>query len=374
MKGLNETMQFRPTRALIDLEALRHNFQLARSLAGAGRPLMAIIKANAYGHGAVQAGWVLEAAGAEAFGVATPREGIELRESGIKAPIFLMAGPMEAPGDLLQKYRFTPVIFQEEQLHRLQDTLTGTLEFHLKVDTGMTRLGVLPQNLENFLIGLKKYSRLKLSGVLTHLARADETFEGPTEEQFKIFAEVKERVQKNFPDAAVFHIANSAAILGGRVGPNDWARPGIMLYGSNPHPRFESGRKLRPVMTLETEVLSLKEVPKGAAVSYGGEWIAPRPSRIAVLPIGYADGYLRSLSNRGQVSMEGRRYPVVGRVCMDLTMIDVTEAPSVKVGSKVLLWGSGLPVEEVAQAAGTISYELLCSVSQRVPRIYRGGK
>jgi alanine racemase len=373
MKDLNETTQFRPTRALIDLEALRHNFHLARELAGEGRPLIAVIKANAYGHGALQAGRVLEQAGAGGFGVATPREGMELREGGVKLPIYLLAGPMGAPGDLLKKYQLTPVIFNEAQLQQLQDTTKDTLEFHLKVDTGMTRLGVLPRDLEDFLITLRKYPRLKLTGVMTHLAQADETFEGPTQEQFNRFAQVKTLVEEKFPGTAVFHIANSAAILGERVGPEDWARPGIMLYGANPHPRFETGRRLRPVMTLETEILSLKEIPKGAAVSYGGDWVAPRPSRIAVLPIGYADGYLRSLSNKGRVMIEGRPYPVVGRVCMDLTMVDVTEAPAVKLGDKVLLWGPGMPVEDVAQAAGTISYELLCSISPRVPRIYRGG-
>jgi alanine racemase len=222
--------------------------------------------------------------------------------------------------------------------------------------------------------GLKKYSRLKMTGVMTHLAQADETFEGATAEQFKVFSQVKNLVEETFPGTAVFHIANSAAILGERVGPQDWARPGIMLYGANPHPRLVAGRRLRPVMTLETEILSLKQIPQGVAVSYGGDWVAPRPSRIAVLPIGYADGYLRSLSNRGQVLIEGRTYPVVGRVCMDLTMVDVTEAPSAHLGSKVLLWGAGLPVEAVAQAAGTISYELLCSVSPRVSRFFRGGE
>jgi alanine racemase len=373
MKALSETTQFRPTRALIDLTALRHNFLLARECAGEGRPLLAVIKANAYGHGALPAASVLQQAGAEGFGVATPGEGIELREGGIQLPIYLLAGPMGAPGDLLRKHHFIPVIFNEAQLQHLQDTTTGSLAFHLKVDTGMTRLGVLPRELEDFLQGLKKFSKLKLTGVMTHLAQADETFEGPTAEQFKIFSQIKNLVEEKFPGTTVFHIANSAAILGGKVGPHEWARPGIMLYGSNPHPRLDAGRRLSPVMTLETEILSLKEVPKGAAVSYGGDWVAPRPSRIAVLPIGYADGYHRSLSNRGRVRIDGAFYPVVGRVCMDLTMVDVTDASTAALGTTVLLWGEELPVEEVARTAGTISYELLCAVSPRVPRIYRGG-
>lgn len=373
MKVPNSSTHFRPTRARIDLEALLHNFRLARELAGPHCPILPIIKAQAYGHGAVPVGRALQGEGAMAFGVATPGEAMELREAGIRVPLYLLAGPWTAPGDFLIQNRLTPVLFNEAQLQYLQQSSGAPLEFHLKVDTGMTRLGVLPGDLENFLNRLQRYPRLKMTGVMTHLAQADETFEGPTARQFETFTQVKSLVEAKFPGTAVFHIANSAALLGKKIGPFDWARPGIMLYGANPHPRLKAGERLKPVMSFETEVLSLKEVSKGTAVSYGGEWVADRPSRIAVLPAGYADGYHRSLGNHGEVLIEGRRFPVVGRVCMDLTMVDVTDAPGIRLGSKVLLWGPGLRVEEVAERAGTISYELLCSVSSRVPRIYQKG-
>lgn len=370
-KPLNSN-QFRPTVAQIDLGALAGNFALARKLTGPEVSHLAVVKANAYGHGAVPVARTLERAGAEALGVATPEEGQELRAAGIQIPIYLLAGPFQARGDFLREWNLTPFLFSVEQLEHLQGTTSGPLEFHLKVDTGMTRLGVLVSELPGFLKTLSKYPILKLTGVLTHLAQADETFAGPTQKQYDSFQEAEALIRQEIPQVEISHIANSAAILGKNTGGCQWARPGIMLYGANPHPRFEPGKKLAPVMNLKTEVLTVKEVQVGAAVSYGGEWVAKRPSRIAVLPIGYADGYHRSLGNRAQVLIGGKRVPVVGRVCMDLTMLDVTDFPEVKPGSEVTLWGEGLPVEEVAAWADTISYELLCGVSRRVPRIYSG--
>ena len=372
MNKIKNSNQFRPTRARIDLDALAHNFALARDLAGPELGLLGVVKANAYGHGAVSVAKTLEAQGVGALGVATPREGLELREAGIKAPIFLLAGPFSAPGDLLVEYGLTPFIFNRAQMAHLEKTLSKPLEFHLKVDTGMTRLGILPDQIPDFLKDLKNYPHLSLKGVLSHLAQADETFAGPTASQYEIFAQTEAILKKEIPGVEFFHIANSAAILGKQLGPCNWARPGLMLYGANPHPRLEEGKKLKPVMHLETQILSLKEVPAGAAVSYGGDWVASRKSRIAVLPVGYADGYHRSLGNRAEVLIDGKRVPVVGRVCMDLSMIDVTDFPEVDLGSTVTLWGPGLPAEEVADWAGTISYELFCGVSPRVPRIYEG--
>ncbi len=370
MKKTANSNQFRPTRATIDLDALRHNFALAQELSGPSVALLGIVKANAYGHGALPVAKVLESEGIQALGVAMAEEGIELRTGGIRCPIFLLAGPYGAPGDLLSEFQLTPVLFNLEQIESLEKTLSSPLAVHLKIDTGMTRLGVRPEGLPQILKSLKGSRRLELTGVLTHLARADETFEGPTAEQYKIFEAVEEQVRKEISGVKFFHIANSAAILGKKIGPCNWARPGIMLYGSNPHPRLEAGRRLKPVMHFETQIISLKDIPKGAAVSYGGEWVTSRPSRIAVLPVGYADGYIRHLSNRGEVSIKGERVPVVGRVCMDLTMIDVTDLRGVSLGDPVTLWGPGLLAEEVAERAGTISYELFCAVSSRVPRRY----
>lgn len=374
MKESSISNQFRPTRAKIDLSALRDNFLLAKKLAGQEVPLIGVVKANAYGHGAIPVARVLEGAGASALGVACPEEGLELRAAGLKSSILSFGGPFDSDAELLLRFAITPVLYNDEQILRLQDTAKQPLGVYLKVDTGMTRLGLLSRDLPKTLKKLRSASRLQLLGVMTHLAQADLTFEGPTAEQYRIFSKVKEQLREEFPEAKIFHIANSAAILGNQVAPGNWGRPGIMLYGSNPNPRFASGAALKPVMSFETKIVSLKTVPAGTAVSYGGTWLAQRESRIAVLPVGYADGYIRHLSNCGEVLIRGRRAPVVGRVCMDLTMVDITDIPAAILGDSALLWGPELTAEELAAKAGTISYELFCAVSRRVPREYQGGE
>lgn len=345
---------------------------MIRQWSGAEISHMGVVKAGAYGHGALPVARILQEEGIAALAVATPEEGLELRKGGIQIPIFLLAGPYGAPGDLLVRHGLTPILYNEAQCDHLEQTLNQPLDFHLKVDSGMTRLGVRPENLGAFLEKLKKYPQLNLKGLLTHLAQADESFEGATAQQYEVFQKAVDQTRKSYGDLPCWHIANSAAILGQRLGGYNWARPGIILYGSNPNPRFTAGQELKPVMTLESQIISLKTVPKGTAVSYGGEWVAPRSSQIAVVPIGYADGYLRHLGNRAEVLVEKQRAPVVGRVCMDLIMIDVTDLPQARLGQAVRLWGPGLPVEEVATWGETISYELLCQVSGRVPRIYEG--
>jgi len=374
MNGAAVSNPFRPTLARIDLAALRENFALAKELVGPRTALLGVVKADAYGHGAVPVARTLEAEGTVALGVATPEEGIELRSGGIQSPILVFGGPFEASGEELRRHRLTPVLYEIDQVRRLQASSEGPLSVHLKIDTGMTRLGVLPAELPAFLEALAAAPKLKLEGVLTHLAQADLSFEGLTAEQFRRFAVATEELRRQRPEVKIYHVALSAAILGGKGADYDWARPGIMLYGANPHPRLEAGKRLKPVMSFETEIVSLKSIPAGTTVSYGATWTAARPSRIAVLPVGYADGYLRSLSNRGQVLLHGRRAPVAGRVCMDFTMIDVSDIPEARPGDKVRLWGSDLPAEEVAGWAETISYELFCAVGRRVPRVYEGMK
>lgn len=372
MKDSANPRQFRPTRAHIDLAALRHNLGLARELNGPDIGLLAVVKANAYGHGAVPVARTLVAAGVEGLGVATPHEALELREAGIPGPIFLFGGPFGAPADFLLEHDLTSVVFNPQQVQALNDSASAKLQVQLKVDTGMTRLGCLPAEVPEMLKLIKDSPNLELTGVMTHLASADESFEGPTAKQFQIFKDMVAHVRSHYPGLEILHAANSAAILGQQLGGCNWTRPGIMLYGSSPNPRLEAGKRLKPVMHFTTEIVSLKEVSAGTAVSYGGAWVAPRTSRIAVLPVGYADGYLRHLSNVAQVLVQGLRLPVVGRVCMDLSMIDVTDLPTAALGDQVTLWGPGLPAEEVAAWAGTISYELFCAVSDRVPRIYTG--
>ncbi len=371
MTSLEDSNFFRPTRAVIDLSALRHNVRLALQLAGPRLRVLGVVKANAYGHGAIEVSRVLLEEGVEVLGVATPVEALQLRAADVRCPVLLLGGPFSVPGDLLRVQALTPVVFNLEQCAHLQKTLSAPLGIQLKVDTGMHRLGILPSEIPLFLSKLKEFSNLKLEGILTHLAQADSTFSGPTADQIECFAQTESQVREFFPQVSIFHLANSAALLGGHWGPCQWVRPGILLYGSYPHPRFQERHFLRPVMHFKTRIFSLKEIAVGEAVSYGGDWVAQRPSRIAVLPVGYADGYPRHLSfPQGQVLIRGQRFPVAGRVCMDLTMVDVTDLPQVELGEEVTLWGPGLPAETVAAWAGTISYELFCGVAARVPREY----
>jgi len=370
MKASKSTNHFRPTLARIDLMALRENFRLARGLAGKDLSLIGVVKANAYGHGSVRVSQVLEEEGVGLLAVATPEEGIELRQAGIRSRILVLGGAFQTPGEILREHQLVPVIFRLDQAKALAQGLKGNLEVQIKVDTGMTRLGIFPEEIGAMLRELSGFPKLQLSGILTHLAQADTSFAGATEAQFERFASVESLISREAPGVKVFHIANSAAILGQKFGECHFARPGILLYGANPHPRLSEGKKLKPVMNFETEIISLKKISPGTAVSYGGSWVAERPSRIAVLAVGYADGYLRSLSNRGQVLLRGKLAPVVGRVCMDLTMVDVTEFPEAEIGDPVRLWGREIPAEQVADWAGTISYELFCAVGARVPRLY----
>lgn len=372
MKRARISNQFRPTQATIDLAALRYNYQLASRLAGSAQ-VLAVVKANAYGHGAVKVTNALAAEGAKLFGVASPEEGMELREAGIASTILVLGGPFGASGDQLAQYQLTPVLYELAQLEAIAAQLTQPLSVQVKVDTGMTRLGVSPAALPVFLRGLAKKSKLTLTGILTHLASADQSSLGQTQTQYETFASCEEVVRRETKDIPIFHIANSAALLEGKVGDCQWVRPGLMLYGASPNPRFKAAKELKPVMNFTSEIVSIKKVPAGTAVSYGATWVAARESRIAILPVGYADGYLRSLSNKGKVLINGKEAPVVGRVCMDLTMIDVTDFPELDLGTLVTLWGPEHRVEKVAEQAGTISYELLCALSRRVPRIYDNG-
>lgn len=263
--------------------------------------------------------------------------------------------------------------------------VSDKLEVHLKIDTGMTRLGVTLQALPDVIEKLKKADRLKLAGVMTHLAfRFDPKY---TKYQIENFKKGGEKILEAFGEIPVWHIANSAAVIeggpievsGSFAGAQDdkqefWARPGIMLYGIPPYPEFAKKVKLKPVMSLVSQVALLKNIPKGTRVSYNGTFTTKRPSRIAVIPIGYADGFPWSASGKAHVLVEGKRCPVLGRVTMDMIMVDVTDCPKVKVGREVVLLGrqgkKEIRADELAGWAGTIAYEIVCRISKRMPRIY----
>jgi len=349
-------------RAVIDTHALRHNLRTIRERARGAR-VMAVVKANAYGHGIVPTSLAL--AEADAFAVARLEEGLALRAAGITQPIVLLEGVF-APEHLLEAARhgFDLVVHDPLQIELLEE-YKGTSRFLLwiKIDTGMNRLGFRP---EDFPAALERVQRLQPAPLeirlLTHLARADERDDGMTRDQVKRF---KKAIGKL--DYAT-SVANSAGLFGSVTLGCDWVRPGLALYGGSPFAdRSAAELGLHPVMSLETSVIATRKVMKGETVGYGGTWRAARDSSIAIIAAGYGDGVARNLPAGTPVLIDGRRAPLAGRVSMDMIAVDITDLHGIHVGTPVVLWGTGLPVEEIAHHAGTIPYELLCGVSQRVP-------
>ncbi len=349
-------------RAVIDAGALRHNLSKIRERARGAR-VMAVVKANAYGHGLVPTALAL--AEADAFAVARLEEGLALRAAGITQPIVLLEGVF-APEHVLEAARhgFDLVVHDPLQIELLEE-FVGPHRFILwiKIDTGMNRLGFRP---DEFAAALERVQRLRPAPLeirlLTHLARADDRDDAMTREQLARFKEATRGL-----DYAI-SVANSAGLFGNVPLGCDWVRPGLVLYGASPF-ADKTGRQLglQPVMSLETSVIAVRRVPPGETVGYGGAWRAARESAVAIIAAGYGDGLARGLSSGTPVCIDGKRVPLVGRVSMDMIAVDVTGLEGVHVGTPVVLWGEDLPVEEVARHAGTIPYELLCGVSQRVP-------
>lgn len=367
-----------PTVALIDLAALARNLRQARSLAGSA-DILAVVKADAYGHGAVSVTRALAREGVRRFGVATVQEGALLRDAGVQAQILVMGGLLPAQlGDVLA-YRLTPVIHEPS----LAEALAGRLPagrppypVHLKVDTGMGRLGFLPEEVLPVLQSRSFESRLLVEGLMTHLADSDNADPAYTQHQIDRFETLVGQVAGSGFKIPLVHAANSAAIIGHPAARFNAVRPGLMLYGYAPLAPSRTPPDLAPVLTLRSAVVQVRRLNKGDSVSYNRTFIASKPTRIAVLPIGYADGYSRALSNKGAVLLQGRRCPVVGRVCMDMTLVDVTPLPAVSIGDEAVLIGrqgdEAVPATEVAAWAGTIPYEVLCGIGPRVPRLPAG--
>ena len=366
---------YRPTLALINLSALAGNLKTIRGCIPPSVKILAVVKANGYGHGAVACAKVLEQS-VEWFGVATVEEGAELRAGGIRVPILVLGGTPSGAEEAVLQGGLTATVYDLAQARALSQAavkLKRTVSIHIKIDTGMTRLGVCPEGVGDFMTQLSKLAGLKIEGIFSHLAQADLANPEVTEAQEKHFRELALK----YPQLLA-HLANSAATVTlGAMGCG-MVRPGLMLYGATPNDRLQNTIALQPVMTLKTEIVSVREVRKGQGVSYGWTFVTKRTSRIATLPIGYADGYPRSLSNRASVVLHGKRAPVVGAVCMDLMMVDVTDIPEAVVGDPVTLIGRDgagqVRVEELALLAGSIPYEILCGLSARVPRIYEEGR
>lgn len=368
----------RPTRAEIDLQAFTHNLRLARRLGGKGREVMAVVKADAYGHGAVPLARQAVGAGAACLGVATVGEARQLREAGIREPVVILSEVAPGAEEEVVRLECTQVLFSlraAELLERAAGKAGRRVAVHLKVDTGMGRIGLPPQEAASFALRLAGMPHLLLEGVLTHLSEADSLESGATLRQLREFARICSRVKKSVRGLRFLHTANSALLMRQETIGN-LTRPGIMLYGSPPAPGFPGEGELRQVMRFVTGISFLKKVPAGTALSYGGTFVTKRKSLIATLPVGYADGYTRRLSNRVDVLVRGKRAPQVGTICMDMCLVDVSAVPGVSVGDEVVLLGGqgeeNLRAEELARNSGTISYEIYCAVGARVPRVYVG--
>jgi alanine racemase len=356
-------------RALVDTAALRHNLGTIRAYAP-GAKVMAVVKANAYGHGLVPT--VLALADADCFAVARLEEGLALRNAGVRAPIVLLEGVFNAEQLAEAAEQGFDLVVHDPLQIELLEAHRGTMRFAvwIKIDTGMNRLGFRPEAFPDALRRLRALTVPALElRVMTHLARADEIDKPMTSMQVTRFqTALLEADVATGSNRMATSIGNSAAILGWPDAQGDWVRPGLALYGVSPfagETAYSHG--LKPAMTLETTVLTVRKVKRGESVGYAGAWRAERDSTIAILAAGYGDGLPRHLANDTPVLVGETRHGLVGRVSMDMIAVDVTDAPQVSTGSKAVIWGEGLPVEEVAEHAGTIPYELLCGVSQRVP-------
>lgn len=370
-------MEGRPTYLEINLGALKKNLEKIRSIAKYAQ-VIAIVKANAYGLGAVPIAKVLEASCVDAFGVACASEGLQLREAGIKKPILILGGIYRGEIKDSLANDLTPVVGGFDQLKQLVielKRLGRSANVHIKVDTGMGRLGFQINELVKLFDELEK-SRgyIKVRGLMSHLACADQPENPYTEYQTKKFREVISLFEKAGYKKVIKHLANSAGIMFWQQTIFDAVRPGIFLYGARPDPYIKTGPKPLPVARFYTKIALIKTVPVGTAVSYGSTFVTKRKTRLGVCPVGYADGYLRGLSNRAEVLVNGKRTHVIGNICMDMTMVDLTDITDAKVGDEVILCGKQgneeISVEELAKWLGTIPYEILCHIGARVPRIY----
>ncbi len=387
----------RPVWAEVSLGALTYNLEAIRKYVNPAeekrkpaRKILCIVKGNGYGHGGPQVAKALEQAGADWFGVTCTDEGVAVRQNGVRRPILVLTSFVPGEESRLVEHDLTAVVHRCEQLELLnragaRHSGKQRVPFHLKIDTGMNRLGIASGDVECFARQLGKCKHLELTGIFSHFASSevftDSAVGQQTREQEERFYAALERLRGLGIDPGIVHLANSAAIV---TRPETWAdmvRPGAILYGYHPgydpaEKREEAERRLplKPVMSLRSRIISLRGVPTGTGVGYNATFVAKRPTRIGVLAAGYGDGIHRSLGNRGSVLLRGKLVPIVGIISMDVTMIDVTDVASAEIGDVATIYGTDgkeiLPANLVARGVGTVTSDLLCAVSQRVPRLY----
>ncbi len=365
-----------PTRALLHMDRLARNLRLLRELCG-GRPVWPAVKANAYGHGAVPIARELVAAGCDTLCLAHPGEALELAESGIRARFLLMTAALPDASEAIAVHGFEPAICSRETADALSRAAEHTgrrVDVHVKVDTGMGRVGIRPDEVQPFLAHCRALPGLRVRGLMSHFPRADEADKGFSREQIRLFAELRDATRS--AGIEVYHMANSAAVFDLPESHFDAVRTGISLYGLAPSPAIANPRvrELEPVLEWTTRISFLKEVPAGTGLSYGHAFVASQPSLVATVPVGYGDGLRRNLSNQMDVLVGGERCPQVGRVTMDQTLVDVTALRGrVALGDPVVLLGrqgeQTIGADEWARRLGTISYEIATALAIRVPRV-----
>lgn len=377
-------LDVRPTYVQVNLDNLIHNFDEIRRNIKEGTMIMPVIKANGYGHGSVELGKLYKEIGAERLAVSLLNEGVELRRAGINGPLMILNYTPSYQMDTVVANDLIQSIYRYEDafnLSKVAGEMGKIVKIHIKIDSGMGRVGFLPNDDSvNDIIRISKLSNLEIEGIFTHFAKADETDKSFTRLQFDRFMKIVANLEKEGLSIPIKHVSNSAAIIDHPEYNLDLVRPGIMLYGYYPSFEVDMNRiHLKPAMTLKAIISNVKDVEKDTGISYGHIYHTERKSKIATVPIGYADGYSRLLSKKAEAFIKGKIVPVVGRICMDQLMLDVTDVEDVKPGDEIVFFGEGVrgypSVDEVSEKLGTINYELVCMMGRRLPRVYlRNGK
>jgi len=368
----------RPVWVEVDLDNIRYNIRQVREVVSKEIMIMAVVKADAYGHGVVPVAKATIEAGADRLAVALPEEGVELREAGFKVPIQVFGEILPLQAFLYIDYDLLPTISRIETAQKINELARkkGIIKkVHLNIDTGMGRIGVFPDRALEFVEEILNLPNLEIEGLMTHFSKADEKDKEYTRQQVDKFNFVVQKLEEHNIKVPIKQLANSATIIDLPDLKLDMVRPGIMTYGLRPSPEVDQHFPLKPALSWKAKIVYLKDVPADYGISYGATYITQKKTKIATIPLGYADGFSRHLSNKGEVLIGGKRAVVSGRVCMDQFMVDVTHISGVKVGDEVVIIGKQASDEitatEIADKIGTINYEITCAISKRVPRIYR---
>ena len=362
----------------VNLDAIAQNVKNIKKLIGKKKELMAVVKGNAYGHDILEISSVVLENGATRLAVARLEEAIFLRKAGITVPILVLGLTLKPQAESLVSYDITPTVCEFEMIEKLSESavqMNKMAKIHLKVDTGMGRIGIFPDDVLRFIKRIKALKKVEIEGIFTHFSVADEKDKFYTEEQFRKFIEILTILEKEGIKIPIKHVGNSATLLDLPHMWLDMVRPGIAIYGLYPSKEVKKTINLIPAQQFKTKIVFIKELPRGESISYGRIYITKRRMRVASLPVGYADGYNRLLSNQGEVLVRGQRVPIIGRVCMDQCMIDVTNLTQVEIGDEVVLWGRQgeemITVEEIAQKIRTINYEIVhLPDKKRVPKLF----